>query len=47
MFPHFCGNWMHDLVHNALVLLLMAPEWVPFGLQLKSWAKENHDGKHT
>lgn len=29
MHPHFCGNWIHDLVHNTMVLLTMVPDWVP------------------
>lgn len=26
---HYCGNPFHDVVHNSLVLLIMAPDWLP------------------
>jgi hypothetical protein len=38
MMFHFCGNPMHDIVHNSFVLLSMMPEWLPFVVRLKLWA---------
>lgn len=32
---HWCGDFTHDIVHNALVLFSMAPEWLP---TLRMWA---------
>lgn len=26
---HYCGNPLHDIVHNLLVLMLMMPDWLP------------------
>jgi hypothetical protein len=48
MFPHFCGNPLHDILHNAIVLMAMAPEWLP---SLRFWAKmrlmgHSHEGGH-
>lgn len=37
MLPHFCGDWVHDIVHNTLVLLSWAPEWLP---TIRAWAEQ-------
>jgi len=26
---HYCGNPVHDVIHNLFVLMVMAPDWVP------------------
>lgn len=37
---HYCGNILHDIVHNFIVLIYMLPEWLPFAhnfiLRIKS-----------
>ena len=37
---HYCGSPLHDFVHNTVVLLLTAPDWVPLVHGLKPWARE-------
>lgn len=32
---HTCGNWAHDIFHNTLVFLSMAPDWLPL---LRAWS---------
>lgn len=32
---HMCGNWLHDVFHNTLVVLSMAPDWLPL---LRGWS---------
>lgn len=40
---HWCGNPIHDMIHNGIVLLSMAPEWLPF---LRTWAlSRQHKGQ--
>jgi hypothetical protein len=36
MIPHFCGNPFHDIIHNAVVLMSMAPDWLP---SIRAWAQ--------
>jgi hypothetical protein len=46
---HFCGNILHDLVHNFLVLLALMPEAVPLLGHLHQMAiakfKRLHEGQ--
>lgn len=41
---HWCGNLMHDLIHNTMVLLTMAPDWVP---TVRVWALNRMTHKHS
>lgn len=43
MHPHFCGNWLHDLVHNSIVFLSMAPDWLPL---VRTWAATRLAKRH-
>lgn len=35
---HLCGNPIHDLILNLILIFTVCPEWLPFGLAIKSWA---------
>jgi len=35
MHPHWCGNPLHDIIHNLIVVLSLAPEWIPY---IRHWA---------
>lgn len=39
---HFCGDFTHDLVHNALVLASLAPDWLPLVGRLQVWLRGLH-----
>jgi len=39
---HFCGDIVHDLVHNFVVLLSLAPEWVPLVGSLRERLRGAH-----
>lgn len=42
---HFCGDIIHDVVHNLVILLNMAPDWVPLMAHMKGWLKEKSHGR--
>lgn len=42
---HFCGDIVHDVVHNLVILLNMAPDWVPLMAHMKGWLKEKSHGR--
>ena len=35
---HWCGNILHDIIHNSLVLLALMPETVPICSHARRWA---------
>lgn len=41
---HWCGNPLHDLMHNLVMLLAMAPEWMPF---VAHWARAKLNEEHV
>jgi hypothetical protein len=46
MFPHYCGNVFHDLIVNAVMLLVSYPDWMPFSVAIHHLAnkvKRRHD----
>jgi hypothetical protein len=36
---HYCGNPLHDIPMNFIMLLTVFPEWVPWVRQLGTWIK--------
>jgi hypothetical protein len=44
---HWCGNPVHDIVHNAVVLLALMPETLPLLGHLRSWALRKYKNLHV
>ena len=47
MYFHFCGNIIHDIVHNTLVVLALMPEAVPLLGQLRAFAVSKYEALHA
>ncbi len=41
---HYCGNPIHDIIVNLYLLFTVCPEWLPYGVTVKSWAMKKIDG---
>jgi hypothetical protein len=47
---HWCGSPIHDVIHNFMVLIISAPDWLPWAVHWKVAAQthlkqETHNGQ--
>jgi hypothetical protein len=44
---HWCGNWVHDILHNFLVLLILLPAAIPMLGYLRRRALSKYKTMHA